>query len=749
MSQQQPETSQLTLGDRVARELRPDRLVPSLMAGLVVSVIVVIVSISLATLIFTGDLSAYLVQGIGMMLFSGIVITAIVALGSSYPGMVAYPQERVAPILALMAAAIVQSLSGRASPDAIYLTVVAGIIFATLMNGAFLSLLGFFRLGVLIRFIPYPVIGGFLAGTGYLLVKGSLGVMTSMHLHTADLPLIFEDGRIVKWLPGVAFGLLLVWVTHRFHHYVVMPSMLLGALAIFYAALWLAGMSPEAARADGWLLGPFPESEAWSPQTLVALAGADWPAILSQLPNLLTILFITVVSVLLNSGALELAVKRDIDLNRELKVAGVANLVIGLGGGSIGFHSLAMSRLVHRMGARSRLVGLIAAAACAAMLLFGTAVISYAPRVVLGGLLFFLGMHFLVEWVYEAWFRLTRADYLVVIAILGCVAVLGYLYGVAVGILACIILFLVNYSGINVVKHSLSGVHQQSNVDRPRHHMRILGELGARIHIFKLQGFIFFGTANSLLNQVRERVEGGGDPLRFILFDFRHVSGLDSSSTISLLKMRQLAEQGDFTLVFTQVAPDVQRQLDMAGFDGGPPETYRGFIDLDHALEWCEDRILEGEGIDVGEYDSLTLAGQLREDLPPDLDLERLLGYFEPLQVQAGHHLIRQGDPSDDLYLVEKGQVTASLQLETGEDVRLRTMRAGAIVGEIGMILQGARSANVTADKPSTVHRLSAAALRRMQEEDPQIAVAFHRFLERLLAERLSNADKAIRLLLG
>ena len=188
---------------------------------------------------------------------------------------------------------------------------------------------------------------------------------------------------------------------------------------------------------------PFPQGDVWSPITITAFTHANWPAITGQVGNLGTILVISVISVLLNSSALELVVKQDIDLNRELKVAGVANILIGIGGGTVGFHSLSISRLVHRMGANSRMVGVIAAIACTLMLFLGSEIMAFLPRLVLGGLLFFLGMHFLVEWVYEAWFRLTRADYTVVILILGVVAGFGYLYGVAVGTMACVVMFLV------------------------------------------------------------------------------------------------------------------------------------------------------------------------------------------------------------------------------------------------------------------------------------------------------------------
>jgi SulP family sulfate permease len=739
----------MSLKEQVLRELEPSRLISNLTAGLVVSVVVVIVAVSLGTLIFAGELAPYLSTGLGIMLFSGVIITAMISLFSSYSGMVAYPQERVAPILAIIASLIVGELSGKISPDDVFYTVVAAIIVASLVNGVFLSALGFFKLGALIRFIPYPVIGGFLAGTGYLLVKGSVGVMTGLHVSLSHLHPLIEGDYPAMWMIGMGFGLLIVWSTHKFKQSWILPSILLGGIGVFYGVLYAMGSSAEQAMDSGWLLGPFPQGDVWTPITLTAFSKADWGAITGQVGNLGTILVISVISVLLNSSALELVVKQDIDLNRELKVAGIANIFIGIGGGTVGFHSLAISRLVHRMGANSRMVGVIAAIACTLMLFLGSEMMAFLPRLVLGGLLFFLGMHFLMDWVYEAWFRLTRADYSVVILILGVVAGFGYLVGVVVGTLACVVLFLVNYSKVNVVKHALTGTYQHSNVDRPSPHTRFLKKHGEQLSVFRLQGFIFFGTANGLLEQVRQRLaDEDREPLRFMMLDFKSVTGIDSSSVLSFVKMLQLAEKNAFTLIFASLSPDMKRLLQKEGFDAAEPAVYQSFEDLDYGLEWCENEMLAAGNMAATEYEKQTLREHMSEEMAQNIDFDRLLGYFERIEVDAGHALIQQGDEPDDLYLIERGQVTAKLELGSDKAHRLRTMCAGAIVGELGMILDQPRVATVVADRPTVAYRLTRDALTHMEENDPEVAVTFHQFITYLVSERLVNTNLTMRLLL-
>ena len=156
-------------------------------AALVTAAFTVIACGSFAALIFSGPLHPFVLQGIWIGLFTALGVGLIVSLASSFTGAIAIPQDRVAPILALMAASIVGRMKD-ASPEEKCLSVMAAIALVSLITGAFLFLLGRLRLGNIIRYIPYPVIGGFLAGSGWLLVRGALQVMTgeSLSFHSLD-----------------------------------------------------------------------------------------------------------------------------------------------------------------------------------------------------------------------------------------------------------------------------------------------------------------------------------------------------------------------------------------------------------------------------------------------------------------------------------------------------------------------------------------------------------------------------------
>lgn len=738
--------------DRFASWLKEEcqirHLVPTLITGLVTAILTIIESVSYAALIFSGVLATHISTGIGVALTAAAVAGLIMSITSSYPGTIAVPQNKIAPILALIAASVVATMPAGATDEQTLLTVVAAIVISSLVTGLFMAALGLFKLGELIRFIPYPVIAGFLAGTGWLLLLGSIKAMTGTAVTLSSLHGLFEKTVFIKWLPGLVFAVVAHAFMRRVKHFLVMPALLSTAVIIFYATLFFTGTSVHHAREAGWLIHTASGGGIWKFLTIKSLIGAQWSVIVKQAGSIASILLISAVAVLLNSSALELASKQEMDLDRELKSAGVANVFTGLAGGMVGFTSLTITGLGLKMGSRSRLVGLMTVAACVAVLLLGAGVLSFFPEPIIGGMLMFLGIEFLTEWVYDTRHELPGSDWVIVIMILAVVGLFGFLEGVLVGVVAAIIMFVLNYSRIKVIKYELTGRQHQSNVDRPPGHQRIIREKGDEIYILKLQGYIFFGTANNLLNKVKERANDANlTSFKFVVLDFREVSGIDSSAIISLTKMNQLANKKDFTVLFTQTSDTIRLQMEQGGLMEVEARRWQEFANLDYGIEWCEDQILKAASMDL-DSEVHTLAEHLEELVPGTLDYSKMEKYLERSEVPKGHYLIRYGDPSDNLYFIESGQVTVLIELASGETIRMRKMGAGTVVGELGLYLKLARTASVVTDEASVIYRLSREALKTMEEKNTQTAATFHRFMVQFLAERLINTDKTLKTLL-
>jgi SulP family sulfate permease len=456
---------------------------------------------------------------------------------------------------------------------------------------------------------------------------------------------------------------------------------------------------------------------------------------------------ISIVALLLNASALELIAQKDMDLNRELISSGIANIAGGLAGSSVGYHHLGVSSIALRLGITSRLLALFAALVTGLALLFGASLLSLIPKFLVGGLIFFVGLSFLVEWLYDAWFQLTAIDYTLVWLILIVVGAVGFLQGVGLGIAIAIVLFVVNYSRIDVTKDQLTGTSYQSNVERPFEQRQLIKTMGECIFILRLQGFIFFGTSQSLVSHVHLRVRDRAQKkLRFLILDFQHVTALDASATFSFVRLKQMAAANQFYLVLTDIKQDIKARLARNGIDEN--ETMiRLFPTLDYGMEWCESKLLLEEGgstiIRAG-----TLHAQLKKLIPSAEQVERFINYLERQEAQEYHILINQGDPPDCMYFVDSGEVTTRLQISRGNFIRLKSQQGGTMVGEMGLFLNQSRTATVVVSKPSVLYRLSLQAYNRMMQEDPQLAFYLYQWIGRVLSVRIAENNSTLEVLL-
>ena len=233
-------------------------------------------------------------------------------------------------------------------------------------------------------------------------------------------------------------------------------------------------------------------------------------------------------------------------------MTGAGNIAAGLVGGLLGYPDISFSALNRQITGGKRLVPLVSAVLLGLTVFVGASFLIYVPKVVLAGVIFYIGLSLLYEWTYRAWFKFPRIDFAIILTILAVVALRGFLEGVAVGVVAAIVLFVINYSRTSVIKHALSGADFRSRFNRSLDQRAILDAQGQQLHILELQGFIFFGTANSLYEQVKKRVlDPSLLPARFVILDFSRVTGLDSTGLLSFDKLWSLTQEQGIILVLT------------------------------------------------------------------------------------------------------------------------------------------------------------------------------------------------------
>lgn len=723
------------------------QFVTSISAGLIAGIRTILGSATMVMLVMPGTLPGGIAPALEVILIGGAVLGALVALLSSYPGAVAQVQDGPAVIIGVMATALAASMRDSVPPDIVILVVLASINVAAFAAGAVFYGLGAFRLGALMRFIPYPVIGGFLAGSGLLILMGAGSVLTGTEFSQLNSQVLLEPMRAARWMPGLAFGLLLVMILRRFSHALLVPGLLLGAVILYHLGLLAAGVHMAQAQSAGLLLGPFPENTGLSMPAWTRLPPEGWPYLVSQVPTFAAIVLVSVVALLLNASGLELATRGDFDINRELRGTGIANMASGLLGGAVGFHALSASLLGYRMGANSRIIGLTAAAMCLVALLAGTSLLAYMPKAILGGLLLSMGASLLIEWLYDGWRKLPRQDYMIVTLIVAVIGSVGILAGVAVGVAVAMAIFVLSYSRVRVIRQELTGVEYRSSVDRSPAALDVLKEQGHSIRVIKLEGFIFFGTAYSVLTRIQYMIANPGPhPLRFLLLDFRDVRASDSSAMLAFSKIHMSCEQNACKMILTRMNQVIQQQFRQAGLGPGTPNI-SFFADIDMALEHCEE-VLLARAARARQTVEASIWDRIFKVLPQGTPLSAFMAYLQPRTYQQGEYLVKQGDPPDEILFIESGRVTVSLNFPDGRSLRLRSLTVGTMIGEIGMYLNQPRNASAVADHVTKAYILSAAKLREMEARDPQLANALHHAIVSLLAERLTATNGLLQRLI-
>src|SRR4030095_12712305 len=260
-------------------------------------------------------------------------------------------------------------------------------------------------------------------------------------------------------------------------------------------------------------------------------------------------------------------------------------------GGIPGYHALSQTALAEQMKVDAKVAGLTAAAVPLAGVIAGASVIELIPRMIVGGVLVFVGLRLLVEWVWDKRKVLPPLEYGVVLVILAAIIARGFLPGVVVGLVLAVVLFAVNYGRTELVREVAFGETYHSNVDRPPAERALLRTMGERVQILRVNGFVFFGSANGLLERIRKRAEA--TRLRFLVIDLRRVTGVDSSAVVAFVKVMHLAEAAGFELAFTGTSDAVRGQMARGGLVAS--EVVRFDPDLDRGLERCEEGLLQEE----------------------------------------------------------------------------------------------------------------------------------------------------------
>jgi SulP family sulfate permease len=254
---------------------------------------------------------------------------------------------------------------------------------------------------------------------------------------------------------------------------------------------------------------------------------------------------------------------------------------------------------------------------------------------------------------------------------------------------------------------------------------------------------LFFGTASRLIEDIRNLISSPDrSRIQFLVLDFKHVVAMDTSAANSFAKLIQVCRKDDVQLVLTGCSQDIEGRFSALIQPGETEEKEAALFDsLDEGVAWWDDRLLEGFTADEDLDDPVRLLGSLLDD-PAAAAV--VAGSFERVSAKRGEALFRQGDPGNSLYLILQGSASIFLDLPNDQTLHLRTMRAGAILGEMALYTGATRSASAVVNDDSILYRLDSAEFRNLNLHHPMESGLLHSFIVRLMSERLARANREI-----
>jgi sulfate permease, SulP family len=705
-------------------------------AGLIASLLSLAYCFSYGALIFSGPLQPFLGQGVAAALITAVTTGCLIAWTSGFRLAIAGPDSNTAAPLATMMAALSPALN-RASPADALALAFAALAAATALTGAFLVFLGWRRLGKLARYLPYPVVAGFLASTGWLLVTSAVRMSTDVPPTSASLPALAAPR------PGLLLGLAVGWaallwlLTAKVRSYLTLPAMLVATTLATHACLLLLGASDAAVHDSGLMFTAVSGGRPVVPLLTGGFFVLDWTPLAAIAGAMAAVAAMAILTILLNATSIELATGVEGDLDHELRIQGLANLVSALVGGFVGYVSVSRTLANRAAGATGRLSGTVVGVVALAVLVGGSDAVSFVPRFVLGGLLMQIGGGLLWDWLVRSWPRLPRREWLLVASIVAVTAYFGFLQALVFGALAACVIFALDVSATDVIRGQFGLNERSSSLVRSIEEMAILAAHGEAVIVVQLRSYLFFGSAYRVQEHLKALTAGA--PLQMVIFDFSAVTGIDTSAAASFARMRDSLRAAGIRIAVCGLAPAVARVI---GAVGAPSVEIVSCANLDEALEQGENAVLVAHGATTVTHRPLVdwLAAALG-NLEYASELVRHLTPAEP--AEAGF-LCRQGDLTETLLFIERGSVSVLVDRPERDPMRIRVFGPHTMIGEIGFFLATPRTASLKAEDGTIIWSLGREAFRDLASRRPDIILALVTYILQIQSERLAFATRQI-----
>ncbi|KAI0974653.1 sulfate transporter family-domain-containing protein [Xylaria arbuscula] len=540
--------------------------------------------------------------GISIFYVSTIVSQLTFSTASTFKGGVGSELIEVVPFFHNMAATIT-AIIGEENRDAVIATTITSFALSSMLTGVAFYLMGRFRLGYVIGFIPRHILIGCIGGVGWFLIATGFEVSARLGEFRYDLPTarrLFTADTLLLWLIPLALAVLLFGLQRKISSRYFLPAYILCIPFIFYFVVFTSNnLSPENLRHAGWIFeAPDAEQPWWYFWTLYKFHLVHWGAIVDTIGAMFALTFFSLLHVPINVPALAQNTGEDnLKLDHELKLHGVSNFISGLCGSIQNYLVFANTVFFIRSGGDSRLAGFLLAALTFVVMTIGPATIGFIPVMMVGTLIFVLGFELLLDALVAPRRKLKLVEYLTIVVIVLTMGIYDFVVGIFVGMILAFVSAIFHASQVSAIRATYTGEQVGSMVRRNPSQHHYLQEVGTQTYVIKLSGFLFFGTIVGVEEKIRELISDDAfrrRPIRYMILDLRHVTGIDFSAAEGFKTISRLLHGKGVNLLISGKDAESSVGLDLRAVGLGSDDIDVKFMpDLNSALESCENEQLK------------------------------------------------------------------------------------------------------------------------------------------------------------
>eukprot|EP01041_Mallomonas_annulata_P006865 gene6865-13910_t len=482
--------------------------------GFINGLVTIPIMISFCSIIFRDHTFVdYMPSLVKLVLFSSMIHQITFTIFSTLPFAVGQVQDAGLIFLSGMTADIIYNCREKnINPEEMMSTILITLSLSTALLGVMLIITGYYKLASMMQYLPMPVVGGYLGFIGLFCGEAGISMMTGVPvkypfvLHTAtlsDLQVLFQRQYLILLAPGICNAILLYKLLHTLHSPLTLPLCLAAIMVIFYIILFSVGWTIQDARDYGWIAPLLPQKSLLSAWLLYNPLGVHWDLMLAQFPRWLGMFLVVAFSSSLDVAAIEMELGLPLDYNRELRTVGISNLCSGLTGGFTGSYIFTQTIFSMRRSVSTVAAGVVLILLEFAVIVLPVSVTAFVPKMLFGSLLLFISLDLMHEWLVLSYQKLSKKEYIVCLLTFFSTLLLGVEKGLLVGVIFAMLLFIYTYGSISSVHIASSST---SSVLRKFDDRAVLYANRGQIVTVNLNGYIFFGSAVSILEEVKRNV---------------------------------------------------------------------------------------------------------------------------------------------------------------------------------------------------------------------------------------------------